>query len=116
MTETAKSPCEGQTNRKDYTMKTSEIIEKLQARKDRSAWDRGVTQYAIEIVEHCGKEELDGKTYYEDLLCGADDWRDYSFGACSLVCDGDIARRLCTPARFEVVTLLAPFFSWLPDN
>lgn len=79
-------------------MKTSEIIEKLQARKDRSAWDSGVTQYAIEIVEHCGKEELDGKDYYEALLNGAEDWRAYSFGACSLICDEDICRRLYSPS------------------
>lgn len=32
-------------------MKSNEVIAKLNERKDRSAWDKAVTAYAVEIVE-----------------------------------------------------------------
>ena len=32
---------------------------------------------------------------------GAMDWEDYSYGGCSLIYDGDIAERLCTPSELK---------------
>ena len=35
------------------------------------------------------------------MLNGATDWREYSWGGCSLIYDGDIAERLCTPSELK---------------
>ena len=80
----------------------------LEARKDRSAWDRGVTRYALELVE--GLEET--ARYYERnpnpgaecrewMLNGAQNWDQFSWGGCSLIYDADIAERLCTPSELK---------------
>lgn len=79
-------------------MKTHEIIEKLNERNDRSAWDRGVTVYAVELVEEF--EEL-GRDCEAVLLNGAASWSKYSYGGCSLIYDEDIAARLCTPSELK---------------
>lgn len=76
--------------------------------KQRSAWNRGVTVYALELLDSL-EEALDGGYFYPDdlqapkvlekaLLNGANDWRQYSWGGCSLCYDADIADRLCTPS------------------
>jgi hypothetical protein len=36
-----------------------------------------------------------------DLLNGASNWDQYSWGGCSLICDRDIAIRLCTPSELK---------------
>ena len=65
-------------------------------RGHRSAWSRGVAEYARELVEG-----LDRDYYHitEDLraalLNGAEDWRAYSWGGCALIMNESIARRLC---------------------
>lgn len=76
-------------------MKHKEIIEKIQAMPARSAWARGVKQYAIELVEDA--ESLDPQS----LLKGARDWREYSYGGSALAYDEDIAARLCSPAELK---------------
>ena len=80
----------------------------LQARKDRSAWERGVNLYAFELVEEL-KERSEyekrlpeaGKECREWMLNGADDWNAYSWGGSSLIYNGDIAERLCTPSELK---------------
>lgn len=78
-------------------MTRTEIIKELENRKDRSAWDRGVTVYALEILEGLESEEVTK----ELLLNGADNWDQYSYGGCSLIYDCDIAERLCTPSELK---------------
>lgn len=88
-------------------MMVSKIEQKVEATKARSAWDRGVKEYAEELVENL-REAVDGGYIEADdisnrrllekaLLNGADSWRQYSEGGCSLCYDGQIARRLCAP-------------------
>lgn len=80
------------------------VRERIEARKERSAWGRGVKVYALElfeILEDC--QELP-ETFQElrtAVLNGACDWRDASYGGCFLIYDGDIARRLCTPSELK---------------
>ena len=90
-------------------------IEKLKnsitAEKQRSAWDKGVTQYALELVDEL-TEQIDGG-YFDELnlsepkkvraalLNGAADWSQYSWGGCSLIYDSDIAERLCCPSELK---------------
>jgi len=87
--------------------KISEIREILENRKDRSAWDKGVTLYALDILA-----DMDGDTVLrrpestptEDktlLLNGADSWTQYSEGGCALIYDGDIAERTCSPSELK---------------
>lgn len=85
-------------------MKTLDIAKALKERKDRSAWNKGVTVYALEMVEEAyeaGYEELTPKDCESVLLNGARSWREYSYGACSLIFDDDIAKRLCTPSELK---------------
>lgn len=87
------------------------MAKKLEARKDRSAWDKGVTVYALELVEQLA-EGIEGGYIDADglasqamlrkaLLNGADDWSAYSWGGGSLIYDGDIAERLCCPSELK---------------
>lgn len=83
-------------------MKKNELIKRLEERKDRSAWDRGVTAYAIDLVEDLEDEDIHYNPYfYKTLLNGADNWRQYSWGGCSYIHDEDIAKRLCNPTELK---------------
>lgn len=92
-----------------------EVLDRVQTaldtRKDRSAWNKGVTVYAAELLEGL-RESIEGgyfdpedlaapKLLNRELLNGADDWNQYSWGGSSLIYDGDIARRLCTPSELR---------------
>lgn len=84
------------------------MIAELEARKDRSAWNRGVNDYAFELVEelerraeHEGRNPEAGKECREWMLNGADDWNAYSWGGSSLIYNGDIAERLCSPSELK---------------
>ena len=84
------------------------INAQLTARKDRSAWDKGVTKYAFELVDELeeraayeGRNPEAGKECWEWMLNGARDWNAYSWGGSSLIYDGDIAERLCTPSELK---------------
>ena len=86
-------------------MTVSEIKEKLAPLNNRGAWNRGVKEYAIELLD--GLEEGLECGYLEDdifqsrnlldkaMLNGAPNWHEYSYGGCSLIYDGDICKRLC---------------------
>ena len=82
-------------------MKAHEIIETLNARKDRSAWNRGVTALALYILDGCEADELSYSSAEKTLLNGARDWEQYSWGGCALIYDEDIARTLCTPSELK---------------
>lgn len=84
------------------------VSAELEARKDRSAWGRGVNAYALELVEELreraayeGRNPEPGKECREWMLNGAQDWNQYSWGGSSLIYDGDIAERLCTPSELK---------------
>lgn len=84
------------------------VAAELEAHKDRSAWGRGVNAYALELVEELreraayeGRNPEPGKECREWMLNGAQDWNQYSWGGSSLIYDGDIAERLCTPSELK---------------
>jgi hypothetical protein len=84
----------------------SAIAAELDARKDRSAYARGVTMYARELLDELDENgRLESGLKHQELarlmLNGADSWTHYSYSACSLVFDGDIAERLCTPSELK---------------
>lgn len=93
-------------------MKTiNEIRADLKARKDRSAWDKGVTVYALELLEQIEENRKfnDLGAYLEphevkpDALNGASSWDQYSWGGSALIYDCDIAERLCCPSELKKV-------------
>lgn len=78
-------------------MKTkNEIQNAIEATNPRSAWGRAVKTYAIELLD-----ELDGEYRAVALLNGAENWRAYSFGGCSLIYDTEIAKRVCSPSELK---------------
>ena len=86
----------------DILRKAADIIE---ARKDRSAWDRGVNAYALELLDNLAElapDDLSSRAIIRAaLLNGASDWQQYSYGGCALIYDCDIAERLCTPSELK---------------
>lgn len=95
----------------DYTTVLAAATQTLEQRKDRSAWDKGVTVYALELVDQLTDAARGGYIDATDLmaprmlrkalLAGADDWSTYSWGGCSLIYNSDIAERLCCPSDLK---------------
>ena len=93
---------EEQDTTADILRKAADIIE---ARKDRSAWDKGVNAYALELLDNLAdlapNDLRDCAIIRAALLNGARDWQQYSHGGCALIYDCDIAERLCTPSELK---------------
>ena len=95
----------------DYTTILAKAAQTLEQRKDRSAWSRGVTAYAVDMLQQIAEYYKDGYISADDLetwttaeaaaLNGARDWSEYSWGGCSLIYNGDIASRLCCPSELK---------------
>ena len=84
------------------------ITAELETRKDRSAWDKGVNAYALELVEELkerveyeGRNPESAEECREWMLNGAQDWGQYSWGGSALIYNSDIAERLCTPSELK---------------
>lgn len=75
----------------------------IATRRTRSAWDKGVTLYALELLDNL--RDLPAADNRQEikkaLLNGSSDWRGYSYGGCALTYDGDIAARLCSPSELK---------------
>ena len=85
-------------------MKTiSQLKKAIEKEPARSAWNKGVKLYALELIE----ELPDDQEFYGSpadkkvLLNGADSWQQYSEGGCSFIYDQDIAERLCNPSEYK---------------
>lgn len=87
-------------------MKTRELLKAVENLKAVSAWEKGVNDYAYEVVETIAEyvEDVKLDNVESVLLNGASDWSQYSYGGSSLIYDGDIAERLCTPSEFKKAT------------
>lgn len=64
-----------------------------------SKWSDGVNEYAEELREFLEENKLEATR--ENLLNGASDWSQYSYGGSALVYDYDIAERLATPSEIK---------------
>ena len=87
--------------KKDYllNMQNQDVIfEKIKHLNPRSAWNRGVVEYALELVHdvNFGEEITEKK-----MLKGAKDWKQYSYSGSALIWDELICRRLCTPSEIK---------------
>lgn len=91
----------------------NEVISHIQSEKLRSAWDKGVAAYALDLLneyvensEYNGLKENnfmieDSPSFRKNMLNGAQDWSEYSEGGNSLIYNEDIAQRLCSPSVFK---------------
>lgn len=84
------------------------VQHQLSIRSDRSAWDKGVTRYALDLlndleqrIDHEGRNPENRDELERWLLNGARNWSEYSWSGCALVYDGDIAVNLCTPSELR---------------
>lgn len=76
------------------------VIESLPA--ERSAWRRGVRQYAMDLIEDLPDfQDLNPENSRGVLLNGAVSWKEWAYGGCGLVYDCAIAERLCTPSELR---------------
>ena len=86
----------------DILAAASAVIENKPAR---SAWTRGVKAYALELLDNLAEltadQLADPAAVRAALLNGAENWQEYSDGGCSLIYDGDIAARVCTPSELK---------------
>lgn len=93
----------------DIRAEFNALREAVEASPARSAWARGVKDYAVELLDdYCEIAEYSANAdgvlpdfCKKILLNGASDWKSYSFGGCSLIYDADIAARLCTPSELR---------------
>lgn len=91
----------------DYTALTKTIRAELNARHDRSAWNKAVTLYALDLLEDiqwsandAERLPLDGEELERWALNGASCWEQYSSGS-SLCYNADISARVCTPSELK---------------
>jgi hypothetical protein len=92
-------------------MNVSELRQVIESQPARSAWARGRKAYALELIDQLEESISNGDFAAEKLtdrealelhlLNGAYDWNQYSWGGSSLIYDGDIAKRLCTPSELK---------------
>ena len=87
---------------------TNELRKLVAEFPNRSAWKKGVKEYADELLNNLeeksqlnGRLPKDEKELKEWLLNGATDCKDYSYTYCSLKYDSQIAERLCTPSELK---------------
>ena len=74
------------------------IFERVAHLSPRSAWNRGVMRYALELINTV---EIGEEITEKHLLNGAKNWHQYSEGGCTLINDELICRRLCTPSEIK---------------
>lgn len=87
-------------------MKTLDLLQSVENVKVRSAWNNGVKEYAIELLDDAASnrecEDFSNlQELKEAILNGASDWMQYSEGGCSLIYNADIAERLCNPSELK---------------
>lgn len=102
-----------QTAETDAAEVISRATERVEAYKGRSAWDRGVKAYALELIGGLDEGTRSGwldlcdieapNLLTRSMLNGATSWSEYSWGGCSLIYNGDIAARLCTPSELKKI-------------
>ena len=85
----------------------------INAKRCRSAWDKGVRLYALELIDNVEERaQWDDDLPANDLpansrqldrwmLNGASTWQQYSEGGCALIFNRDIAERLCTASELK---------------
>ena len=87
-------------------MNKEATLKNLKAVKCRSAWSKGVKEYAYMLLDNIFsysdyKSITNFKSLHEELLNGAKNWHQFSWGGCALIYDEDIAETLCSPSELK---------------
>ena len=88
--------------------RVEEMRRLLSDKRCTNKWDEGVIAYANELLDKYEEQLDDGdfreatttKEFHAALLGGASSWAAFSYGACALVGDWEIAERLCDEADY----------------
>lgn len=78
-------------------MTKNEMLKKLRGIKTKNHLGRAIIKYAVELVEDLPDdfdESPSAPITEKAFLNGASDWREYSFGGCSLIATKDIIKRI----------------------
>ena len=87
-------------------MEKEATLKNLEAVKCRSAWSKGVKEYAYMLLDDIFsysdyKSITNYKSLHEELLNGAENWYWFSWRGCSLIYNQDIAKTLCNPSELK---------------
>ena len=84
-------------------VQVKELGNYIESRKARSAWGKGVREFAMDLLYYYSESIRFSKLELnqETLLNGATDWSQYSYGGCALICDYQIAERLCNNTELK---------------
>ena len=87
-------------------MNKEATLDKLKAVKCRSAWDKGVKEYAYMLLDNIFsnrdyKAMTNVTSLHEALLRSAKNWKRYSYGGCALISNEQIAKTLCSPSELK---------------
>lgn len=84
-------------------MNKEATLKNLEAVKCRSAWSKGVKEYAYMLLEDISdyKAITNFKALHKELLNGAKNWKQFSFICCDLFLNEDIAKTLCSPSELK---------------
>ena len=87
-------------------MNKEATLENLKAVKCRSAWSKGVKEYAYSLLDNIFtysdyKSINDCKSLHEVLLNGTPNWEKFSWGGHALVYYEHIAKTLCSPSELK---------------
>ena len=76
---------------------TGRLLDRFE--KAKSAWKRGVLQYALELINDVDLTDVCNQKLLEKaILNGAENWYQYSEGGCAFCYDSEICDRLCPPS------------------
>ena len=79
----------------------------------KSKWAQGVEKYAQELLQDLKDEGLTATK--ENMLNGASNWSQYSFGGNSCIFDWEIAERLATPSEIKSRTRIDGSFNQMAN-
>ena len=87
-------------------MNKEATLEHLKAVKCRSAWSKGVKEYAYMLLDnifsHSDYKSITNVTsLHEALLRSAKNWKRYSYGGYALIPNEQIAKTLCSPSELK---------------
>jgi len=83
------------------------LLQAIENKKVKSVWERGVKEYAKELINELIENNGNDYEFYgspadkKSLLNGANNWKEYSYGGCSLIYDRDIAERLSSLSELK---------------
>ena len=103
---------------KNTVINKETVIINLIMSSGKSAWEKGVTAYAVELLNTIEDNDMPMKVpemfrdFQEILLDGSEDWYHYSHEKRSIVSNEEIATRLTPPSKLKRGNYTNPPNSW----